>query len=500
MSVDIQGLEEQIDWKLYVSRENVLLWRYIEAEGYETSKLKEIAGIEQGFDCKMTSEHLLCNPEGIKQFSSEIKNRVDNDLNYFLDVSNNCYELIDDFMNFCRDVEQKDLSKAGDDELLSIFEEYVEKNTAMLPYRAVVFFLDHILDEKLQSKLEELDEVDFHMDMVTPEKELPFLKERKNLLKIGKEIEGNEELVDIFQNSENEEIWQKLPSEHRETIQNHINEFSWIKTDRYTGEPLARQDILENLSQVVGRSNESLKKIQHNREKKLKKLEKAKEAGGEELEKLLEIAQEYAYFRTYRMDAIYEGDYRVRNMFKEIAKRADLEYEDVIYLTVPEIEDALRGNKVSKDVIDCRKEEYIVYLVEDEISVLQGDEAEKHISDFEEENRTDWEEQAKIEGTVAQRGQVESEVRLVFEDADIEKLEKGDILVSPMTTPDMMVGIMDAEGIITDEGGMASHAAIVSRELGIPCVIGTGTATSILKDGDKVRIDAEEGYVEFIDR
>jgi pyruvate,water dikinase len=64
----------------------------------------------------------------------------------------------------------------------------------------------------------------------------------------------------------------------------------------------------------------------------------------------------------------------------------------------------------------------------------------------------------------------------------------------------MMVGIMDAEGIVTDEGGMASHAAIVSRELGIPCVIGTGTATSILQDGDKVRLDAENGVVELLEK
>jgi Phosphoenolpyruvate synthase/pyruvate phosphate dikinase len=283
-------------------------------------------------------------------------------------------------------------------------------------------------------------------------------------------------------------------------VQNHLNRFGWITTDRYTGEPLNRRDVIDNLSQVVGRSSESLEKIQRNREKKLEKLEKAKEAGDEKLEKLLEIAQEYAYFRTYRMDAIYEGDYRVRNMFKEIAKRANLEYEDVIYLTVPEIKEALQGKEISKDVIDSRKDEYIVYLAEDEISVIEGEEAEKHISKVDEGSSENWEGQAKIEGTVAQRGQVESEVRLVFEDADIEKVGEGDILVSPMTTPDMMVGIMDAEGIITDEGGMASHAAIVSRELGIPCVIGTETATSILQDGDKVKLDAENGVIEVIER
>jgi phosphoenolpyruvate synthase/pyruvate phosphate dikinase len=495
-----EEIEQKIDWKLYVSRENVLLWRYMPAIGYKSSNMEDKLGVEIKLSNNMTDKHNLFDPDTVKEFSGKIRNKVEEDTEYFLDLPEDCHQLIEEFLDFCNEIENKDLSETSDEELESIFDQYVSKNTAMLPYRAAGFVLDRILDEKLQSKLEELDEVDFHMDMVTPERELPFLKERKSLLKIGKEIEEDEELVDVFQKSDYEEIWQKLPGEHREMVQNHLNEFEWITTDRYTGEPLSRDDVIESLSQVIGRSSQSLEKIQENREKKMEKLEKAKEAGGEELEKLLEIAQEYAYFRTYRMDAIYEGDYRVRNMFEEIAQRADLEYEDVIYLTVPEIKEALRGKEVSKDVIESRKEEYIVYLVEDETSVLQGEKADKYISDVDEESSEDWEEQAKIEGTVAQRGQVESEVRLVFEDADIEKVEEGDILVSPMTTPDMMVGIMDAEGIITDEGGMASHAAIVSRELGIPCVIGTETATSILQDGDKVRLDAENGVIEVIEK
>ncbi|NMJ76741.1 hypothetical protein GLU01_01600 [Nanohaloarchaea archaeon] len=495
-----EEIEQKIDWELYVSRENVLLWRYMPAIGYKSPNLEDKLGVSVQLSNKMTDKHNLFDPETVEELSEKIRGRVDEDIDYFVHVVEDCYQLIEEFLDFCEEVESRDLSGTSDATLESIFDDYVSKNTALLPYRAAGFVLDRVLDKKLQSKLEELEEVKFHMDMVAPEKELPFLEERKSLLEIGKKIEKNEELAEIFQDRDYEEIWRKLPEEHCDRVQNHLNEFEWITTDRYTGEPLSRQDVIENLSQVIGRSSESLEKIQNNREKKLQRLEKAKEAGDKELEKLLEIAQEYAYFRTHRMDAIYEGDYRVRNMFEEIAERADLEYEDVIYLTVPEIKEALQGKQPSRDAIDSRKEEYIVYLVEDQISVLQGEEAETHIPEFEEQNGTDWEEQAKIEGTVAQRGQVESEVSLIFKDADIEKVEKGDILVSPMTTPDMMVGIMDAEGIVTDEGGMASHAAIVSRELGIPCVIGTETATSVLQDGDKVRLDAESGALELIER
>jgi pyruvate,water dikinase len=67
-----------------------------------------------------------------------------------------------------------------------------------------------------------------------------------------------------------------------------------------------------------------------------------------------------------------------------------------------------------------------------------------------------------------------------------------------MTTPDLMPAIEKAVAIVTDEGGMLCHAAIVSRELGIPCIIGTRNATSILRDGDLVEVDAEKGIVRKI--
>nr|EGQ40198.1 MAG: phosphoenolpyruvate synthase/pyruvate phosphate dikinase [Candidatus Nanosalinarum sp. J07AB56] len=494
----IEEIERNTDWELYVSRENVLLWRYMAAIGYRSGNLQDKLDVKVELSNKMTDKHNFFDPSTVGRLSKQIESEVEDDIDYFLSIANECYDSSEEFLELCKQIEDKNLSECTDEELKSIFEEYVDKNASLLPYRAAGFVLDRILEQKLENRFEE-HEIDFYKDTITPEKELPFLEERKSLLEIGEEVEENEELAEVLQNSECEQVWQELPDKLRKMIQNHLNHFEWITTDRYTGEPLTRQDVIENLSKIIGRSSESLEKIQSNREEKLEQLEKTKEAGDEEFEKLLDIAREYAYFRTYRMDVIYEGDYRVRNMFEEIARRAGLDYRDLIHLTVPEIKEALRGKEITEDLVDSRREEYIVYLVGDEISVIEGEEAKEHISELETEGSEDAKRQASIEGTVAQRGQVESEVRLVFEDEDVEKVREGDILVSPMTTPDMMVGIMDAEGIVTDEGGVASHAAIVSRELGIPCVIGTEVATSVLQDGDKVRIDGETGIVEILD-
>ncbi len=78
---------------------------------------------------------------------------------------------------------------------------------------------------------------------------------------------------------------------------------------------------------------------------------------------------------------------------------------------------------------------------------------------------------------------------------DMEKLKPGEILVTTMTTPDMVPAMAHAAGIVTNEGGMTCHAAIVSRELGVPCVVGTRTATQVLTEGTEVTVDGKTGAV-----
>lgn len=100
-----------------------------------------------------------------------------------------------------------------------------------------------------------------------------------------------------------------------------------------------------------------------------------------------------------------------------------------------------------------------------------------------------------LKGQGASPGLVTGIVKIVGSPKQINKVKKGNILVAKMTSPDYVPAMKQAAAIITDEGGVTSHAAIVSRELGLPCVVGTKTATSRLKDGMTVTVSGKEGLV-----
>ena len=105
------------------------------------------------------------------------------------------------------------------------------------------------------------------------------------------------------------------------------------------------------------------------------------------------------------------------------------------------------------------------------------------------------EEGAILRGFGASPGQASGVARVLAGPSDMEKLRPGEILVTTMTTPDMVPAMAHAAAIVTDEGGMTCHAAIVSRELGVPCVVGTRTATKTIADGSEVTVDGKTGAV-----
>ncbi|MEK7096832.1 MAG: PEP-utilizing enzyme [Patescibacteria group bacterium] len=105
---------------------------------------------------------------------------------------------------------------------------------------------------------------------------------------------------------------------------------------------------------------------------------------------------------------------------------------------------------------------------------------------------------AVLQGRVAQIGIARGFVRRVMGHKQIGKFKNGEILVSSMTIPDFLPAMKKAAAIITDEGGILCHAAILARELNVPCITGTQFATHILRDGDYVEVDANNGIVKFI--
>jgi len=103
--------------------------------------------------------------------------------------------------------------------------------------------------------------------------------------------------------------------------------------------------------------------------------------------------------------------------------------------------------------------------------------------------------EAILKGLAASPGIASGKIKIVEDIEDLDKIHPGDILVTKMTNPDMVVTMQKANAIITDEGGLTAHAAIVSREMGIPCVVGTKEATNFLKEGETITVDGFSGKI-----
>ncbi|KAB7514808.1 phosphoenolpyruvate synthase [Halosegnis rubeus] len=137
-------------------------------------------------------------------------------------------------------------------------------------------------------------------------------------------------------------------------------------------------------------------------------------------------------------------------------------------------------------------------LVDGEVYMLQSrpittipDDADESTEPAVDENDGD----VLVRGLGASPGIVAGPVRIVRKLDQLDKVGEGDIIVTEMTTPDMVPAMKRASGIVTDEGGMTSHAAIVSRELGVPAVVGAGNATETLSDDQPVTMDGDKGTV-----
>lgn len=195
--------------------------------------------------------------------------------------------------------------------------------------------------------------------------------------------------------------------------------------------------------------------------------------------------------KIYRRYAQLYALYRMDFILRESAKRLDLTLKEMRFMLPLEIGTALLTGKVSRIALKERTK-FCAYFVEkgfDKIYI--GQQAKKLAKQAEPEVI----ETSELKGQTGCIGKARGKVRIVIRPKDMKKMNKGDILVSIATDPDIVPAMKKAAAIVTEQGGVTSHAAIVSRELNVPCVIGTKIATKVLKDGDMVEVDATRGVV-----
>lgn len=190
----------------------------------------------------------------------------------------------------------------------------------------------------------------------------------------------------------------------------------------------------------------------------------------------------------------------VANLLRGVAGTTGVDQSLGQFLFSDDIRALLKGEQVDMSVIEARSEFYGCGY-DGTFHVFSRVESERLWNDF----HPAMAETKEIKGTIAYKGLVRGRVTIAPMLTDPEaiaqvvaKMNDGDVLVAESTTPELLLLCKKASAIVTDQGGMLSHAAVVSREMKKPCVIGTLRATQVLKDGDMVEVDADNGVVRKI--
>ncbi len=232
---------------------------------------------------------------------------------------------------------------------------------------------------------------------------------------------------------------------------------------------------------------ENLSKRLDGKKKLLKKVK------NQELLDLLKISDALFVIHDRRKEHMTQSITYLELILSEIAKRFKIPLSDLHYIRPSELE------KLPKIWSELKKrKEHSIYILypEGEMPVLTGLKAKKYFEKIEKNKKLD--KISEIKGNGASPGKVRGVVKVCRGEKELGKMKEGDILVACMTQPEFLPALRKAKAVITDEGGLTCHAAIVARELGIPCVIGTKVATKVLKDGDMVEVDADNGIIRRI--
>lgn len=204
--------------------------------------------------------------------------------------------------------------------------------------------------------------------------------------------------------------------------------------------------------------------------------------------------------RSYLNQILFEEQGFVKNFLKKLSQQIRVDVDELLDYTIHELKILLStGQKIDSTVLKQR----VVFFAADDLRLF-GDEAKSLVDEFILPYSTASD---TIKGTTANKGKAKGKARVLvvnFKDFSsvayaVNEMQQGEILVAETTAPEIIAACKKAAAIVTNQGGMLSHAAIVSRELGVPCIVGTDK--DVIKNiatGDLLDIDADNGILKII--
>jgi phosphohistidine swiveling domain-containing protein len=414
----------------------------------------------------------------------------------------------DKLSTYSATIPQGNLGRLSDEELWDIYYKHWQVHSeyyawAWIPVCGDMFHsnLTTRVKEYLRGLSVPEEKINEYFVLLTqPVKESLIFIEQKELLQIAEKIHQSSHDAAAFAIQKTpEDIFDMLSEEVKQRIQKHRDTYYYTKHLWVSGE-YTIADYVHQLQDVL-EMGEAPRDILAQQKKEQEETVKRRAELMTELgvdahwQRVLDAYGDFMVTKIYRRYAQLLAVHHMSAILKEIAKRKYITEKQVRFATVEDVKRMLLEDSYDDAELLTRTKECIYYAERGFEHVYTGSEIEEIKEQLEQEIDTDVD---QLHGEIGCLGYAKGEVKIIIRAEDMKKMNEGDILVSIATDPDIVPAMKKAAGIVTEQGGVTSHAAIVSRELGIPCVIGTKIATKVLQDGDMVEVDANKGIVKKV--
>ena len=426
--------------------------------------------------------------DDLQSFYNFFDNKFNEDQSFFEKFAKKIFDITENVENFRYYLEQINFKELSNQELLKHLNQFSEMYVkSMIPAWVRP---DMYLEERLSKELPKnaIGKVTIPADLG----ELAYRDEPLKLMLTAQKIKEGKKID--------------------KDIEFHVRNYAWQKGPITTEDvSFTKNDYLERIKLYLLKTNldYEINRIRSERTKAEKEYKESiqKYTIHGKLLKLVEALRTFIFLRTLTTES-NEHLFQATKvaLFKEIAKRAGLPFSVILSLEPDEIASCL-DNKVSKQnlvhLVKERQKGFAIIWIQGKLAKRFGDEAvnlQNLVSKKYKKQKKAGSKDAtnQIKGICASRGTAKGKVKVVFSNKDIPKVNKGDILVSSMINPDFVIAMEKAAAFVTDEGGITCHAAIVAREFGVPCIVGTVNATAILRDGDLVEVHADKGTIKIL--
>ncbi len=400
--------------------------------------------------------------------------------------------------SFSRKVSGKRLDSLSPEQLASLWKEFDSIVLSIVPWYFIPWHAvkENWLTDNVMAGLERhREEVEPLADLpnalgalVFPEKAVAFKQEQKAFFGLARLAQQP--------GFESDPLFEKQ-------ARKYLNEFSWMKTFVVLPiDPLSFSELVERVQRALNdRPLEEFRRMNAQNEKNRALAKKLLRVLKHDARLLREIgwSRRFAWLLAESVDQSLESFARLIPFYKKIASTIGIPYHQWIHLTSDEILGSLqKGELVSNSPVQEREQGFVFCMGRGKARMAAGAQG-KALSDWIDQSIQPVPLNAsELAGQPACPGVVRGIVRIALSAQESHALQTGEVLVCPMTSPDYLPAMKRAAAIVADEGGLLSHAAIISRELGKPCVIGTKHATHVLHNGDWIEVDAVSGTITIL--